>query len=67
MRWSRQNDYNRMKARSIKLTPKAPMKSTIEIDNSLITNALQATGLTAQQKNTFYAASQKNGITECFL
>ncbi|MEK0194631.1 hypothetical protein [Microcoleus anatoxicus] len=56
-----------MKARSIKLTPKAPMKSTIEIDNSLITNALQATGLTAQQKNTFYAASQKNGITECFL
>jgi Arc/MetJ family transcription regulator len=39
-----------MKARSIKLTPKAPMKSTIEIDNSLITNALQATGLTAQQE-----------------
>ena len=26
------------------------MKTTIEIDNSLITNALQATGLTAQQE-----------------
>ncbi|MEG5046651.1 type II toxin-antitoxin system VapB family antitoxin [Microcoleus sp. B4-C1] len=39
-----------MKARSIKLTPKARIKSTIEIDNSLITNALQATGLTAQEE-----------------
>jgi Arc/MetJ family transcription regulator len=39
-----------MKARSIKLTPKTPMKSTIEIDSSLITNALQVTGLTAQQE-----------------
>jgi Arc/MetJ family transcription regulator len=39
-----------MKARSIKLTPKTPMKSTLEIDNSLITNALQVTGLTAQQE-----------------
>lgn len=39
-----------MKARSIKLTPKAPMKTTIEVDSSLITNALQVTGLTAQQE-----------------
>ena len=42
--------YNRMKSRSIRLTPKIPMKTTIEIDNSLITNALQVTGLTAQQE-----------------
>jgi Arc/MetJ family transcription regulator len=39
-----------MKARSIRLTLKIPMKTTIEIDSSLITNALQATGLTAQEE-----------------
>jgi Arc/MetJ family transcription regulator len=33
-----------------KTPPKIPMKTTIEIDSSLITNALQVTGLTAQQE-----------------
>ena len=59
-----------LKARSIRLTPNIPMKTTIEIDNSLITNALQATGLTAQkeypkaQRFSFYPRLKNISIHE---
>lgn len=70
-----------MKARSIRLTLKIPMKTTIEIDDSdreqsffELAGIWEEKNITlddirkdAWGKDTFYVASQKNDITECFL
>jgi hypothetical protein len=70
-----------MKALSIRLTLKIPMKTTIEIDDSdreqsffELAGIWEGKNITlddirkdAWGKDTFYVASQKNSITECLL